>query len=499
MNYYSTYYFSGEEITSTSSKVLCINGQVSIPDYEDDIPEPVPVEICYISGRPVQWKITDGGNLTKFSILLPLCLPALQFIIAGDSDTFFNGSFYSTATVMRNGTSFILNITGNGVTNGNSISFDAEAYGDFDLTSYTYNLSAVSFSYEVHEDTPGRVVLSTSIEDDLPLSVTFQYDPRGTSERPFDNQQLQIDQTSISTVNNNILVFNATSSLEPVTSHTLCAIGNVVAPIIPPSSVKVTREITVDESGPTFWEINIPENGNPRQYARVLPLLMTPVSLLFSSNVLEVVGDTVSINVTLTVNNHDFTLIFTSMGLVNSNESEDVEILNFNARTTGQLRRNYDRGFGSDSISISFREETAGNLEGRGKVGRHTVRLYLRYNNKTSQARFTDVRLTMNHSTLDTTNNVMRFDLFSELVGWDSSCPIGSGGFKCYACRRGYFGRPKNGRPCTRCRCNEHSNRCHPRTGRCFNCANNTEGRHCHICADRFYGNATNNGTCKRK
>ena len=180
----------------------------------------VPVKISYLldGSEPAHWEITvpDGVNLMNYAILFPMCLPPLQFIIVDDG-TFFNGTFRSVAMVTRDNTSFTLNIIGYGlVIDGNltTITFDATAYGDFDLTSYTYDLSALSVSYNVSEGTRGQVVLSTFIEADLPLTVIFEYTSEGDGQR-FDNQIFQINQSAVTVVDNNRLVFDVTSSLVP--------------------------------------------------------------------------------------------------------------------------------------------------------------------------------------------------------------------------------------------------------------------------------------------
>ena len=195
---------------------LNIIGQVSAPDV--GLQAAVPVRITYLldGSGPAQWEITvpDGVDLSEYTILFPLCLPPLQFIILDSSS--FNGTFQSIATVTRNNTFFILNITGGGLVNdGNSITvtFDAIAYGDFNLTSYTYDLSAIIASYTVEEDIAGVIMLSTFIEADLFLDVTFEYNPEDVGQRPFDNQLFKINQSAVSIFNNK-LVFDATGSLE---------------------------------------------------------------------------------------------------------------------------------------------------------------------------------------------------------------------------------------------------------------------------------------------
>ena len=81
---------------------------------------------------------------------------------------------------------------------------------------------------------------------------------------------------------------------------------------------------------------------------------MVPVSLAFSSNVLDVIGDTFTINTTLTTNRRTLALMFTSMGLVD--QGDNVQSLNFSAHATGSLRNDYVRGPENASIIMDFRE-----------------------------------------------------------------------------------------------------------------------------------------------
>ena len=478
---------------------LVITGNVSVPDV--GLEEGFQVEVSYLldGSEPAKWEVTLP-DFTQFAILFPLLLSPLQFILT-DNATFFNGTFNSVATVERDDTFFSLNISGSGLSvEGNlaTITFDATAYGDFDLTSYTYDLSERTVSHEVNEDTTGSVVLSTSVETDLSLEVVFEYNPTGPDETPFDEQQFIIQQSSVTAVDNK-LVCNATNSLiQAPPPPTICAIGNFSTPIIPLSSVKAFREISFDEDEPVCWEINIPNDANLAEYPRVLPLLLTPVSLVFSSNVLDVIGDIFTVTMTLTTGRRRLVLTFTSTGF---ERSDNIEILNFNAEGTGRnLRDGYVRGFESDVILMDFREETPGTVIAAGVVGGGApMRLDLTYDSNTATRRFTNVELIMNHTDISVINNTMKFKVSSELVGWNSSCPLGSGGFRCYRCLEGYFGSPRRNIPCRRCMCNGHSNRCHHRTGRCMDCADNTSGRHCQNCASRYYGNATNGGVCNRK
>ena len=469
-----------------------------------------PVRISYLvdGDRPAQWEITvpdevELADVVDYVILIPMSLPPLQFVIA-DNGTFFNGTFYSISMVTSGSTSFTLNINGTGlVRDGDSINitFDAIANGNLDLATYNYSLSARNILFDVNEDVSGRVTLSTESDTDTSIDVyvLFEYNANDNVDRPFDNRQFTISQSEIGVVDNNRIMFTTSGLLgAKPPPQTLCAIGSFSTPQISVSSVKAVQEVTPDEDHhPVLWEINIPDDDILSEYHRTLPMLMVPVSLAFSSNVLDVIGDTFTINTSITTHGRTLTLIFTSMGIVD--QGDNLQVLNFSAHATGQLRNGYVRGNENASMVMDFIENPTGNLFAVGHIGDFRIRLNQRYENKTDNPRFTNVELRMNHSVLNTINNTMRFYISSELVGWNSSCPEGSGGFRCYNCLEGYFGAPINNVLCQRCKCNGHSNKCDQRSGRCHDCGDNTSGKFCHNCADRFYGNATNGGTCYRK
>ena len=70
------------------------------------------------------------------------------------------------------------------------------------------------------------------------------------------------------------------------------------------------------------------------------------------------------------------------------------------------------------------------------------------------------------------------------------SCPKNRLGLHCGACTPGYTTDPSFGGEfarCVRCFCNFHSNTCHPETGVCFNCTDNTVGESCEQCREGYY------------
>jgi len=453
----------------------------------------------------VQWEITvpEGVDLTEYGILFPACLPPLQFLTTDESveANFFNGVFSSVAMVTSNDTSFTLNITGKGLTTNGSITtvnFEAVAFGDFDLTSYPADLSAVSYSYYVEEDEPGSVLMSGTIGDDgVPLTVMFNYSPT-SDEVPFNDQQFRIDQSDVSVEDDgNRLRFTSASSLLPLLpTPTVCAAGNLTTPEISFTTIKAAREIVFEDDLPTFWQINVPSGSDVEEYYRIIPLLISPVSLAFSSDVVDVIGENFFMNATLETGDQTFTLGFTSMGIVDSTEYDNVEVLQFNTEGSGSFLDRFSRNSDGRSYTLLFKEDTPGEVSATIRIGQHRLRLEFTYDNKDDKPRFQDVSLEMSHTSLSLDNNTLSFNLSSSLNNWNSSCPEGSGGYRCRVCQGGYFGRPKRKWPCRKCRCNGHSNRCGRRSGRCVGCGNNTAGRNCQLCADMYYGDAVND-VCK--
>ena len=279
----------------------------------------------------------------------------------------------------------------------------------------------------------------------------------------------------------------------------ICAAGDLTAPLISLSSVKAAREIVFEEDRPTFWTISI-NNTSPEEYARVIPLLLSPVSLAFSSDVTNILGEMFVIRVTLMTRlGNEYSLTFTSMGIVNSTEVNNVEVLQFIAEVTGSYSSNWNRRPDRDySYRLFLIENTPGEVLGESSMRGGTLRVMFEYDSKDNLTRFNNVRVVMNYTALDVLadNSSLSFNLTSETTGWNSSCPVGSGGFRCYACKEGYFGRPRVGIPCRECMCNGHSSKCHRRSGRCFDCANNTRGRNCQICDRGYVGDAVN-GFCQ--
>ena len=280
----------------------------------------------------------------------------------------------------------------------------------------------------------------------------------------------------------------------------ICAAGELTAPMILSSPVKAAREIVFEGDRPVFWTITMSNNSNVEEYAGVLPLLMSPVSMAFSSDVTNIIGDTFVMSVTLASgSDHHYNLTFTSMGIVNSTELYNTEVLQFIAEVNGTYGRGWDREVDrSYDYTLFLKEPTAGEVIGDINVENRRVTVLLQYDSKDNKRRFDNVHVIMNYSALDISadSSSLSFNLSSDIVGWNSSCPVGSGGFRCYACKEGYYGRPRLGIPCMECMCNGHSSRCHQRSGRCLECADNTRGKHCEKCDKGYVGDAVN-GVCE--
>ncbi|XP_050360622.1 basement membrane-specific heparan sulfate proteoglycan core protein isoform X6 [Nymphalis io] len=74
-------------------------------------------------------------------------------------------------------------------------------------------------------------------------------------------------------------------------------------------------------------------------------------------------------------------------------------------------------------------------------------------------------------------------------------CPTGYVGTSCENCAPTYT-RSSSGlylEHCGPCDCNGHSNMCHPETGVCYDCADNTAGPYCEFCKDGFQLDQNNN------
>ncbi|XP_058246275.1 multiple epidermal growth factor-like domains protein 9 isoform X2 [Hemibagrus wyckioides] len=74
-------------------------------------------------------------------------------------------------------------------------------------------------------------------------------------------------------------------------------------------------------------------------------------------------------------------------------------------------------------------------------------------------------------------------------LGCDSSgtcvCKTGVYGPKCDDCHPGFFHFSSSG--CQPCQCNGHSTYCHPQSGVCMDCQDNTQGHNCEECVPRYY------------
>ncbi|XP_015258525.1 PREDICTED: laminin subunit alpha-5, partial [Cyprinodon variegatus] len=84
-------------------------------------------------------------------------------------------------------------------------------------------------------------------------------------------------------------------------------------------------------------------------------------------------------------------------------------------------------------------------------------------------------------------------------------CMHGYAGPNCERCAPGFYGNPMVfGSSCQPCNCNGNTDPnmlftdCHPLTGQCLNCMDNTAGPHCDICAPGYYGDAIHAKNCTK-
>lgn len=91
------------------------------------------------------------------------------------------------------------------------------------------------------------------------------------------------------------------------------------------------------------------------------------------------------------------------------------------------------------------------------------------------------------------------------------ACKAGVYGPKCDDCHPGFFRFSSTG--CQPCQCNNHTNYCHPQSGVCMSCLDNTQGGNCEECKPGFYrspgaastdacvscpcSNTSSNGSCR--
>ena len=81
-------------------------------------------------------------------------------------------------------------------------------------------------------------------------------------------------------------------------------------------------------------------------------------------------------------------------------------------------------------------------------------------------------------------------------------CNPGYSGERCERCDAGFFGEPtRPGGSCQPCNCNNNNNltdprACHPLSGDCYLCEQNTNGRHCEYCDAWYYGDAVAAKNC---
>nr|NP_476618.1 LanB1, isoform A [Drosophila melanogaster]NP_723319.1 LanB1, isoform B [Drosophila melanogaster]P11046.4 RecName: Full=Laminin subunit beta-1; AltName: Full=Laminin B1 chain; Flags: Precursor [Drosophila melanogaster]AAF52563.1 LanB1, isoform A [Drosophila melanogaster]AAN10647.1 LanB1, isoform B [Drosophila melanogaster] len=74
-------------------------------------------------------------------------------------------------------------------------------------------------------------------------------------------------------------------------------------------------------------------------------------------------------------------------------------------------------------------------------------------------------------------------------------CQEGYSGSRCEICADNFFGNPDNGGTCSKCECSNNvdlydTGNCDRQTGACLKCLYQTTGDHCELCKDGFFGDA---------
>lgn len=94
--------------------------------------------------------------------------------------------------------------------------------------------------------------------------------------------------------------------------------------------------------------------------------------------------------------------------------------------------------------------------------------------------------------------NIIKNICFCDWTGVSGSpecdlCLPNYAGLHCDECSAGLY---KSSKDCVPCECNGNADPgspaqiCHPKTGHCLQCTNNTTGSWCHLCAPGFIGDA---------
>ena len=82
-------------------------------------------------------------------------------------------------------------------------------------------------------------------------------------------------------------------------------------------------------------------------------------------------------------------------------------------------------------------------------------------------------------------HNIGSLNAFCRVEDGQCDCAENAFGRQCDECEPGYFNFPT----CQPCECNGHAATCHPTTGECISCGEYTDGTHCEVCLEGFYGN----------
>lgn len=184
-------------------------------------------------------------------------------------------------------------------------------------------------------------------------------------------------------------------------------------------------------------------------------------------------------------------------GFMSRNNAPDVVILSLNDITILHYRKDETAPSGSQSYHVPIVPEYWQRLDGN-RINREHLLMAL------ADVAAIFIKATYTTTTEEAALSYVSLDTATEYNnGWNAraleveqcSCPPGHQGLSCEDCSMGYtrgnYGDGLYLGLCNRCECNGHSDDCHPETGVCSQCRDNTDGEQCDQCLPGYSGNAT--------